>query len=312
MIELVAVGMVGLVACALLRYGRRIGAASAGRTPAATRDEGPSSSPTTPPGELETELRQALHSGDFMLRYEPIVELATGRIAAFEAVVHWRHWALGLIRPGEFLPVAEKTGLAVPLGAWVLEEACRKMASWRARFPEAGDLSVAVNLSARELAEPGLVERVAGSLAVAGLSPARLVVEATEAATADPVAMANLDALAALGVGLTLDRFGTGSSSLEHLRGLPVRAVKLDRGLVATLVAGGREAAIAAGYLDFGRDLGVAVAADGVETADQLAALSERHCGYAQGFLIGGLMDATEVDAFLQRRLRATRLVGLV
>jgi EAL domain-containing protein (putative c-di-GMP-specific phosphodiesterase class I) len=319
MIELVAAGMVGAVTCALRHYRGQIRGRGGAPRPAgdpvsdrspATGEEPPPS--PAPPSALEAELRQALDGGDFVLRYEPVIELTTGRVAAFEALVQWRHWTQGLIEPGAFLPVAEESGLIVPLGAWVLEEACRKLASWRRRFPEADDLAVAVNLSARELIEPGLAERVAGILELTGVPGTGLMVEATEAATVGPTAMANLDGLAALGVGLTLDRVGAGRSTLDHLRRLPVRVLKIDRTLVAGLAAGGGDAAaLAAGYLGFGADLGLVVAAVGVETGDQLSWLCRHGCRYGQGFLFADPMDATEADAFLERRLRAPRLVGI-
>jgi EAL domain-containing protein (putative c-di-GMP-specific phosphodiesterase class I) len=316
MIELVAAGMVGLVTCALRHYrGQMRGAGGVPRSASDSASEGSTATPERRPSSagLEAELRQALDGGDFVLRYEPVIELTTGRVAAFEALVQWRHWAQGLIEPGAFLPVAEESGLIVPLGAWVLEEACRKLASWRSRFPEADDLSVAVNLSARELATPGLAQRVADILELTGVPGTGLMVEATEAATMDPTAMANLDGLAALGVGLTLDRVGAGRATLAHLRRLPARVLKIDRTLVAGVSAAGSDAAaLAAGYLGFGADLGLVVAAVGVETADQLAWLSRHGCRYAQGFLFAHPMDATEADAFLERRLRAPRLVGHV
>jgi len=160
---------------------------------------------------METELRNALVAGDLVLRYQPIVELATGRIVAFEALCRWRHWSRGLLGPAHFLPLAEETGLIVPVGAWVLEESCRRLGVWRGRLRAASGLDVTVNLSIAELRDRGLVDRAAQALDAAGLPAERLVVEVDEmAAYAEPQAWAerNLRALCELGVGVAVDDVG--------------------------------------------------------------------------------------------------------
>ena len=195
---------------------------------------------------LVADLRNALVAGDLVLRYQPIVDLADGRMLAFEALCRWRHWSRGLLGPAHFLPLAEETGLIVPVGAWVLEEAARRMAQWRARLGAAADVDVTINLSGVELRDRGLVDRTAQALDASGLPAARLVVEVSEeAAYAEPQERAarNLRALTDLGVGLAIDDIGaprpgnrSGRPDLEGwLWDLPVRLLKIDRGVAARL-----------------------------------------------------------------------------
>lgn len=263
---------------------------------------------------MEADLRQALVAGDLVLRYQPIVDLATGRIIAFETLCRWRHWSRGLLGPAQFLPLAQETGLIVPVGAWVLEEGCRRLALWRGRLPAAAGLDVTVNLSATELRDRGLADRAASALDGAGLPAERLVVEVNEAAAfADPPEPAahNLRALAELGVGIAVDDVGaprpgnrSGRPDLDGwLWTLPVRLLKIDRGVTARPRAG----AVLAGAVELAAERGIRAVAKGVETADQLARLYRLGCPAGQGFLFARPMDSADAEAYLRRLLRSVR-----
>ncbi|MDQ1517960.1 MAG: hypothetical protein QOE80_3790 [Actinomycetota bacterium] len=264
---------------------------------------------------MEADLRHALAAGDLVLRYQPIVDLADGRIVAFETLCRWRHWSRGLLGPAHFMPLAEETGLIVPIGAWVLEESTRRLALWRGRLAEAGGLDVTVNLSEVELRDRRLVDRAAEALDAAGLPPERLVVEVNEAAAyAAPQerAVRNLRALTDLGVGLAVDDIGAprpgNRSGLPDRDGwlwtLPVRLVKLDRGVTARLAEA--PPALAAAFALAG-ERGVPVVAKGVETAEQLAQLYRLRCPAGQGFLFARPMDPADAEAYLRRLVRSRR-----
>jgi Amt family ammonium transporter len=284
---------------------------------------------------METDLRNALVAGDLVLRYQPIVDLATGRIIAFETLCRWRHWSRGLLGPAHFMPLAEATGLILPIGTWVLEESCRRLALWRARLAAACDLDVTVNLSGAELRDRGLVDRAAQALDAAGLPAERLVVEVNEAAAyTEPQERAarNLRALTDLGVGLAVDDVGaprpgnrTGRADVSGwLWTLPVRLVKIDRGIAAGLgtepgpactgaggdarsPAGTRAARTLATAVGLAGERGVVAVAKGVETPDQLAQLYRLGCPAGQGFLFARPMDPADAEAYLRRLLRSSR-----
>jgi len=269
---------------------------------------------------LEADLRHAVVAGDLVLRYHPIVDLATGRTVAFETLCRWRHWSKGLLGPAQFIPLAEETGLMVAIGAWVLEESCRRLGQWRARLGEAGDVDVTVNLSAAELRDRHLVDRAAAALDSAGLPAPRLVVEVNEeAARADPQQPAadNLAALLDLGVGLAIDDIGAplpghpdGRPDPDSwLWTLPVRLLKLDRGVTAALGErpGGPAGEILATTLQLAADRDVPAVAKGVETPDQLAWLYRLGCPAGQGFLFARPMDPADAEAHLRRMFRAAR-----
>jgi diguanylate cyclase (GGDEF)-like protein/PAS domain S-box-containing protein len=235
----------------------------------------------------EHALRLALRNGELCLHYQPEVDLASRRIVAVEALVRWRHPQRGLVPPGEFIPAAEQSGLIVPMGEWVLREACAQFSDWRSRGIVDLDVRVAVNVSARQLSDPQLPGTVAAALTAAQLDPAVLCLEITESAVIHDtdVALANLHALKAQGVLIALDDFGVGFSSLSQIRDLPpVDIIKVDRSFTAGLGTSDSDGAVVNAVLSLARSLGLTAIAEGVETEDQLAALCGLGCEVGQGF----------------------------
>src|SRR3954469_2931433 len=242
----------------------------------------------------EDSLRRALDRGEMAVRFLPQVELASGAVCGAEALVRWDDPERGLIGPGDFIATAEETGLILPIGAWVLEEACR----YAQRWPQ---LVTAVNLSPRQSAHPDLVDIVAGALERTGADPATILLEIVETAVTSDLeaSAATLRRLEALGVRLALDDFGTGPSSLRALQRLPVSDVKVDRSLVARLPGDEQAVALLSAIVSLAHALGLRTAAEGVETEDQAALLRELGCDLAQGFFFHRPLAAEEFEALL-------------
>lgn len=236
--------------------------------------------------ETETQLRDAVDLAQFEVHYQPVVELASGRVVGVEALVRWKHPERGLVAPLEFVPVAEDTGLIVAIGAMVLRSACNDVAAWNRSHPNRPPLQVAVNLSARQLVSSGLTELVAGALEESGLDPSLLCLEITESVLMEdgPAGRAALLALKDLGVMLAVDDFGTGYSSLIYLRQFPVDLLKVDRSFVAGLGHSPQDSAIVAGVVGLAQGLELVAVAEGVETSEQAFRLAELGCGLAQGY----------------------------
>ncbi|MFC3991003.1 putative bifunctional diguanylate cyclase/phosphodiesterase [Actinoplanes siamensis] len=234
------------------------------------------------------ELRTALDAGQLRLVYQPIVELPAGRLIAVEALVRWHHPERGVISPAQFIPVAERNGIIVEMGAWILREACRQAARWRSDHGPAAPQRVSVNVSARQLARPGLAEVVASALAESGLPAACLTIEVTETAVFETDrAQETLRQLDRMGVRIALDDFGTGHSSLALLRTVPAHALKVDKSFVDEVTAGGRTSVIAAAVVRVADALGMAAVAEGVETAEQAVELHRLGYRLAQGYHFG-------------------------
>jgi len=247
---------------------------------------------------LETSLRRALEREEFVLHFQPIVDLRTQRVSSMETLVRWQHPDFGMVSPAKFIPLAEETGLIVPIGQWVLEHACRAAGTLHARgFRE---LNVAVNLSTRQFRERDLVRSVALILERTQLPPRHLELEVTEGVMDDTeAATRTLHELKALGVHLSIDDFGTGYSSLSHLKRFPIETLKVDQSFVRDITADPNDAAITSAIIAMGHSLRLTIVAEGVETPDQLAFLRERECHKAQGFLFARPMPLEQVAVYL-------------
>src|SRR4051812_19705050 len=251
--------------------------------------------------ELESGLRYALERDELKLVYQPEVSLASGRIVAVEALLRWHHPTRGVVSPAAFIPIAEQSGLIVPIGAWVLREACRAAAQWR-REAGGDELKVAVNLSPRQLSSADLVETVSDALAAADLPPSALCLEITETAlTADmELAIHALGRVKEIGVSVAIDDFGIGYSSLMHLKQLlPVDILKIDKSFVDGLMDRPEDRAIVEAVVNLAGALEVDAIAEGVESADQADALRDLHCAFAQGFHFARPSAAGDVRALL-------------
>ena len=234
--------------------------------------------------ETENALHRALERDELRIYYQPIIELAGGTCSGAEALVRWQHPDRGLVAPDAFIDLAEETGLIVPIGEWVLEEACRQLMEWRASGQVSPAFTMAVNLSARQLAQADLVAQVADALERTGAPPELVCLEITESVLMAETTIEAIDALRALGVRLSIDDFGTGYSSLGYLRRFPVDSVKVDRSFVDGLGTEAEDSAIVAAVVGLGHALGLSVVAEGVETELQLAELRALGCDRAQGY----------------------------
>jgi diguanylate cyclase (GGDEF)-like protein/PAS domain S-box-containing protein len=250
---------------------------------------------------IEQELQRALEEGELRLHYQPSVDLATGQLVGAEALVRWEHPNRGLIVPDRFLGVAEETGLIVPLGTWVLGEACRQLAEWQGR-PETAHLHLSVNLSARELTHPDAVSTVLSAVRESGIDPRALTIEVTEStAMADgDTGFRALRDLSSVGIRVAIDDFGTGYSSLEQLRRMPVDIVKVDRSFVSGMAADSTDREIVAAVVGMGRALKLCVVAEGIETPEHAEALRELGCDIGQGFLYAKALPAAELEELAQ------------
>ncbi|MGB3789114.1 MAG: EAL domain-containing protein [Phormidesmis sp.] len=236
---------------------------------------------------LESELRQAIEKQEFVLYYQPIVDLQTGCLAGFEALVRWQHPERGFVSPGAFIPTAEETGLIVPMGRWILQEACQQMYQWHCQFAAARKLMVSVNLSTKQFGQPNLAEEVAAVLAETKLDSNSLKLELTESAAMEDVGgtIKQLAKLKALNLKLSLDDFGTGYSSLSYLHQLQTDTLKVDQSFVGRMEErANEEGEIVKTIIGLGHQLGMDVIAEGIETAAQLAGLRALNCNYGQGY----------------------------
>jgi diguanylate cyclase (GGDEF)-like protein/PAS domain S-box-containing protein len=252
--------------------------------------------------ELEADLQAAVDKGEFVLYYQPLVQLGDRLPAGVEALVRWQHPTRGLVPPMEFIPAAERTGAIIPLGAWVLKEACRQMKEWHQDAP---GLDLAVNVSGRQLKDAGLIETVRRALTESGLRPDRLVLEMTESVLMENVeeTLRALRGLKDLGVRLSVDDFGTGYSSLSYLRQFPVDVLKIDRSFVNGLLNPQGEPIVDT-IMQMGKALNLEVVAEGIEEEAQLRELTRLHCDLGQGFLFSRPISAAQMTAYL-RRLRS-------
>jgi diguanylate cyclase (GGDEF)-like protein/PAS domain S-box-containing protein len=254
---------------------------------------------------VETDLRHAVERGEFEVFYQPIVGLESGEVREFEALIRWNHPQHGMIAPNEFISVAEETGLIIPMGKWILEEACRQTSDWQKRFPTIDSLSISVNLSAKQLMHPSLTAQVSEILERTGLHPRFLKLEVTESTVMEnaDTALGVLSELHKLGISLSTDDFGTGYSSLSYLHRFPFERLKIDRSFINKMELDDKCEAIVRTILMLGQNLNIETVAEGIETEKQLARLRALGCPFGQGFLFSKPVNAEAAERLLQEGL---------
>jgi EAL domain-containing protein (putative c-di-GMP-specific phosphodiesterase class I) len=242
---------------------------------------------------LEQDLRNALLAGELELHYQPVINIASSKICGLEALVRWRHPQMGMISPASFIPLAEETGLIVPIGEWVIRHACATAARWPA------DLRIAVNPSPAQLRNPALPQTLVSALAASGLAPDRLELEITETVLLNDSAatLSILFRLRELGVRIAMDDFGTGYSSLSHLQRFPLDKIKIDRSFINNMATDASSLNIIRAVAALASGLGVAATAEGVETREQLDLIRSEGCTEMQGFLLSKPVPAHELGA---------------
>jgi EAL domain-containing protein (putative c-di-GMP-specific phosphodiesterase class I) len=252
--------------------------------------------------ELENDLRRAIANGELRVHYQPIVTVASAHVTEMEALVRWQHPTRGLLPPASFISIAEQIGLIVPLGKWVLEEACRQMAAWHAEVLTIPPMSLSVNLSPKEFLSPNLVEEVARILRATGLPPGCLKLEITEGVVMRDVesTITTLWRLKELGIRIAIDDFGTGYSSLGYLKRLPVDVLKIDRSFVSGLGHNPEDAAIVRAIIAMAKSLSLAVTGEGVESEEQANLLKAWGCDRGQGYYYGKPLDGAAAAALVR------------
>jgi diguanylate cyclase (GGDEF)-like protein/PAS domain S-box-containing protein len=253
--------------------------------------------------QMENDLRHALERHELHVHYQPIVELATGKLRGFEALLRWQHPLRGMLMPAVFLTAAEDTGLIIPIGWWVLEEACRQVKAWQEQYPADHPLTISVNLASRQLAQPDVVQHIQEIINRTHIAPSAVHLELTERtiiARGDSITAA-LTELHALGVRIHLDDFGTGYSSLSALHHIPIAAVKIDRSFIADLQQS-EARALTESILLLAETMRLDVVAEGIETTQQMVQLNDLGCGYGQGYYFARGLDAATAQAFVANR----------
>jgi diguanylate cyclase (GGDEF)-like protein/PAS domain S-box-containing protein len=254
--------------------------------------------------ELKADLQRALEHEEFILHYQPVIELDSGRITGVEALIRWIHPDRGIVQPLEFIPLAEETGLIVPIGRWVLREACRYAVELQGEFPMEPAFHMAVNLSARQLARPEIVDEVRDILAETGLAAPTLILEITESMVMQDMELAieRLNQLKELGVLLAIDDFGTGYSSLNYVRRFPVDILKVDKSFIDEVADGGESSALTAAVIELAGILNLKPIAEGIERADQLERLMELKCDMGQGYFFARPLEPRALHTLLEER----------
>ena len=252
--------------------------------------------------QLETELRRAAEREAFVLHYQPVISLATGHIVSVEALVRWDHEERGLVAPAAFIAAAEATGVIIPVGRWVLTEACRQLHAWHVAFPQWASLSVAVNVSVRQLLRPDFPDTVSRALREASLAPEFLTIELTESVVIErpEVVLATLSAVRQLGVKVHLNDFGTGYSSLAVLDRFPLDGVKIDRAFVQTLGRESRAVQFVQAMVTLAQSLDLETVGEGVDAEEQLRQLRALGCTYGQGFLFSRAVEVSALEQLLR------------
>jgi diguanylate cyclase (GGDEF)-like protein/PAS domain S-box-containing protein len=263
--------------------------------------------------ELKADLQRALEHEEFVLMYQPVIELDTGRVSGVEALIRWIHPERGLVPPLDFIPLAEETGLIVPIGRWVLQEACAYAAALHERFPTEPRLHMAVNLSAKQLARAEIIDDIRGIVSDTGLDPSTLILEITESVMmADmELSIARLTELKSLGVLIAIDDFGTGYSSLNYVRRFPVDILKVDKSFIDGVSEGGESSALTAAVIELAGILNLKPVAEGIERLEQLERLLELHCALGQGFYFAKPLETGNLEQMLGERLSMEAEAGL-
>jgi EAL domain-containing protein (putative c-di-GMP-specific phosphodiesterase class I) len=254
--------------------------------------------------QMETDLRRAIERKEFVLYYQPIVSLETGAISGFEALIRWQHPERGFVPPDEFIKIAEETGLIIPIGQWVLEEACRQIHQWQEEFPQFPPLQISVNLSSKQFINSDLIAQIRRVLEETDVAPQSLKLEITESMVMEnfELAVEMLNQLRALGIELSIDDFGTGYSSLSYLHRFPISTLKIDRSFVSSMTGNNENAEIVRTILMLARSLKMNVVAEGVETEEQLSQLAMLECEYGQGYYFSKPLKATDASQLLSSR----------
>ncbi|HJX85289.1 MAG TPA: EAL domain-containing protein, partial [Candidatus Angelobacter sp.] len=256
---------------------------------------------------LESALRKGLERQEFTVFYQPKVKITNGQIVGMEALVRWRHPELGMVSPAEFIPLAEETGLIVPLGEWVLQTACRQNKAWQAAgLPK---LCVAVNLSPRQFQQPDLLAMVERALKESQLDPNSLELEITESSVmrSTESAIVTMKALKTMGVHLAIDDFGSGYSSLAYLKRFPIDCLKIDQSFVRDVTGDPNDAAIVMAVITLAHSLNLSVVAEGVETEEQLRFLRLLRCDEMQGYLFSRPLDAEAFQSLVEKGSKSTQ-----
>jgi diguanylate cyclase (GGDEF)-like protein/PAS domain S-box-containing protein len=259
--------------------------------------------------EFESELRKALEQSQFVLYYQPTIDLLTGRLTGVEALVRWQHPRRGLVPPSEFIPVAEESGMIVPLGQWIMREACRQVRAWQNEFPADEPITLSVNLSGRQLRHSNLLRDVADALDDSGLQPSRLVLEITESVLMTDMAatLSRLFQLKSLGLKLAIDDFGTGYSSFAYLRRFPVDIIKIDKSFVDGIATEPTASALVDAMIRIAKTLNLETVAEGVEQPEQADRLRALQCNIGQGYLFSRPLPSDEMARLLRERADAGR-----
>jgi len=254
--------------------------------------------------QMENDLRRAIEREELRVYYQPIVALENGQLAGFEALIRWQHPERGFINPSDFIPLAEDTGLIVPLGLWILKRACQQLCQWQWQSPANRSLFMSVNLSGKQVAQPDLVENIRDILDETHVDAKHLKLEITESAVMENAEMAArlLKRLKALGVQLSIDDFGTGYSSLSYLHRFPVNTLKIDRSFVGRIGEAAENIEIVRTVISLAENMGMEVVAEGIETLSQLTQLRKLKCQYGQGYLFSRPVDAQSVSAWISKK----------
>jgi diguanylate cyclase (GGDEF)-like protein/PAS domain S-box-containing protein len=263
--------------------------------------------------ELEGDLRLALGRNELKVFYQPILSLSTGKVMGFEALLRWFHPTRGLISPEDFIPLAEETGLILTIGRWVLKEACRQLVAWQAQFPAEPPLTMSINISGRQFAQPALLEQIQQIVLETGLDPRTLKLEMTESLLMEnsKAAVAALNRLRDFGVQLLIDDFGMGYSALAYVQHFPIDTIKIDRIFINQMNATGNRSEIARTIIQLARELGLGIIAEGIETEDQLGRLKELECVYGQGWLFSKALSSDKMAVLLENGLSFYQLESI-